>query len=41
VTTFYRTMYGCVVTSSSEERRSWLDDVAGTVARYFPAQAGD
>jgi len=40
VTTFYRTMYGCVVTSSPEERQSWLDDVAGTVARHFPARAG-
>jgi hypothetical protein len=40
VTTFYRTMYGCVVTSSPEERQSWPDDVAGTVACYFPAQTG-
>ncbi|MCJ7549122.1 MAG: NAD(P)H-dependent oxidoreductase [Anaerolineae bacterium] len=39
VTIFYRTMYGCVVTSSPEERQSWLDDVAGTVARNFPAQS--
>jgi len=34
-------VYGCVVTSSPDERQSWLDDVAGTVVRYFPAQAGD
>ncbi|MCD6286104.1 MAG: hypothetical protein J7M39_09360 [Anaerolineae bacterium] len=33
-------MVGCVVMSSPEERQSWLDDVACTVALHFPAQAG-
>lgn len=36
VAEFHRRMYSCVVVSSLEERRAWLDDVAQTVARAFP-----
>lgn len=36
VTGFYRVTYGVMVTSTVEERKSWLDDVRYTVNRYFP-----
>lgn len=38
VKTFYREMFGVVVTSTLEQRRQWLDKVRSTVNRYFPAQ---
>ncbi len=38
VTTFYRTIYRIIVTSTSEQRQAWLHDVAQTVTRYFPAE---
>lgn len=37
VTTFYRTMYRIICTSSLEQRQAWLADVAQTVTHYFPA----
>jgi putative NADPH-quinone reductase len=33
---FYRKMFNIVVTSSEEQRMSWLSEVAETVNRYFP-----
>ena len=38
VKTFYRQMFGVVVTSTFEQRRLWLDQVGDTVNNYFPAQ---
>ncbi|QNU66258.1 NAD(P)H-dependent oxidoreductase [Ruminiclostridium herbifermentans] len=38
VNNFYRKMYGVIVTSTIEERKSWLDDVKETVIRYFPKE---
>ncbi len=37
VKTFYREMFGVVVTSTFEQRRQWLDKVRNTVNHYFPA----
>jgi NAD(P)H dehydrogenase (quinone) len=37
VTTFYREVFGVVVTSTFEQRRQWLDKVRSTVDHYFPA----
>jgi NAD(P)H dehydrogenase (quinone) len=36
VKTFHREMFGVVVTSTSEQRREWLDKVRKTVDHYFP-----
>ena len=33
---FYRKMYRIVVTSTLEERKSWLEETAETVRKYFP-----
>jgi len=33
---FFRKMFGVVVTSTEEERRSWLAEVQHIVAKYFP-----
>jgi NAD(P)H dehydrogenase (quinone) len=33
---FCRRMYGVIVTSTSEQRRAWLSDVAEIVERHFP-----
>jgi len=38
VYTFYRKMYGIIVTSSQKERQLWLEDVKDTVDKYFPCQ---
>ena len=38
--TFYRKMYGVVVTSTEGRRRIWLEDVRTTVDRYFPTEYG-
>lgn len=35
---FHRRMFGVIVTSTMEQRRSWLAEVRETVARYFPNQ---
>jgi NAD(P)H dehydrogenase (quinone) len=35
VKTFYRQMYRVIVTSTPEQRRVWLEDVAQTVRAYF------
>lgn len=35
VKNFYRKMYRVIVTSTSEEREHWLEDVRKTVRRYF------
>jgi hypothetical protein len=32
-------MFGIVVTSSDEERRAWLAEVAGTIDSHFPKGA--
>jgi putative NADPH-quinone reductase len=36
VKTFYRKMFGVVVTSKLEERQRWLKEVENTVNMYFP-----
>lgn len=33
----YRKMFGVIVTSSEEQRKSWLNDVRETVSTYYPA----
>ena len=38
VETFYRRMFGVVVTSSAEQRSRWLEEVQTTVNRYFPKE---
>ena len=38
VKTFYRRMFGVVVTSSAEQRSRWLEEVQTTVNRYFPKE---
>jgi len=35
VNTFYRRMFGVVVTSSEDQRKQWLREVAETVERFF------
>ena len=32
----YRAMYGVIVTSTPEQRRAWLEEVADTVRRHYP-----
>lgn len=36
VSEFYRKMYSVVVTSTPEERQTWLQDVKEIINRYFP-----
>jgi len=36
VNTFYRKMYGIVVTSTADEREGWLKEIEETVKSYFP-----
>ncbi len=38
VKTFYRRMFGVIVTSSAEPRSKWLEEVQETVSRYFPKE---
>lgn len=38
VNNFYRKTYGVIVTSTLEERESWLYNVKQTVIRYFPKE---
>ena len=38
VKTFYRRMFGVIVTSSAEQRSRWLEEVQTTVNRYFPKE---
>jgi NAD(P)H dehydrogenase (quinone) len=38
IETFYREMFGVVVTSTHEQRVAWLDNVRQAVHRYFPRQ---
>jgi len=35
VKTFYRKMYGVIVTSTPEQRKSWLLDVRKIIRKYF------
>ncbi|MGD0276981.1 MAG: NAD(P)H-dependent oxidoreductase [Syntrophales bacterium] len=35
---FHRRMFGVIVTSTVEQRRSWLTEVRETVTHYFPKQ---
>jgi NAD(P)H dehydrogenase (quinone) len=37
IKTFYREMFGVVVTSTFEQRKQWLDKVRSIVNHYFPA----
>jgi NAD(P)H dehydrogenase (quinone) len=37
VTDYYRRTFSVVVTSTRQQREAWLDEVAGAVDRYFPA----
>jgi len=37
VNNFYRRTFSVMVTSSAEQRREWLDEVAATVQRFFPS----
>lgn len=37
---FYREMFTVIVTSSPEQRKGWLKNVADVVSRYFPAKEG-
>jgi NAD(P)H dehydrogenase (quinone) len=34
---FYRRMFNIVVTSTEDERKSWLSEASATVERFFPA----
>ena len=36
--TFFRRMFGVVVTSSPEQRAEWLREVEQTVLDYFPGK---
>jgi putative NADPH-quinone reductase len=36
VRSFHREVYGVIVTSTSGERKAWLEDVGEVVDRYFP-----
>lgn len=38
VKTFYRKMFRVVVTSSAKQRSKWLEEVQGSVSRYFPKE---
>ncbi len=38
INSFYRKTYSVVVTSTPEQRSSWLDDVRRTVERHFPKE---
>ena len=38
VSVFYRKMFRVVVTSTPEQRQTWLDEVAETVSEHFPRQ---
>lgn len=38
---FYRKMYRVIVTSSFEQRESWLKDVKDTIEMYFPKCKGE
>ncbi len=40
VKTFYRETFSVVITSTEDERRSWLDRVRQVVVEYFPKDAG-
>lgn len=37
VADFHRRMFGVIITSTPPERAAWLEEVAQTVARHFPA----
>ncbi len=37
VKSFYRKMFGVIVTSTPEQRKTWLNEAQNTVNRYFPA----
>ncbi|MBN2294848.1 MAG: NAD(P)H-dependent oxidoreductase [Pirellulales bacterium] len=36
VTNFYRRLFGIVITSTGQQRKAWLEEVAQTVDCYFP-----
>src|SRR5512136_2030317 len=40
VETFYRKMFSTVVTSSAEQRATWLREVEAIVSQYFPTEDG-
>ena len=37
VKTFHRSTFGVIVTSTAEQRRTWLDEVQDTINGYFPS----
>jgi putative NADPH-quinone reductase len=39
VSGFYRRTFGVIVTSTTDQRRQWLDEVRGTIDRFFPGSA--
>lgn len=39
VKTFYRRMFEVVVTSTSEQKEAWLNEVKDVVSKYFPSDA--
>ena len=40
VTGFYRRTFGVIVTSTVDQRSQWLDEVKGSVHRFFPPRCG-
>lgn len=38
VPVFHRRMFNIVITSTEEERKSWLREVAGIIGKYFPKE---
>lgn len=36
VTSFHRTMFGIIITSTEAQRKKWLDEVSKTVDTFFP-----
>ena len=38
VSKFYRRLFGIVITSSDQDRKAWLEDVAKTVDSFFPSE---
>jgi putative NADPH-quinone reductase len=40
VTGFYRRTFRVIVTSTADQRRQWLDEVRGSIDRFFPPRCG-
>jgi hypothetical protein len=39
VKTIHRRMFNIVVTSTEEERKGWLAEIAATIDRFFPKES--